>query len=131
MQPTPQTFYAFLAVTQDLFIFGCCVQKDFALNYVGVLIETYDLEQGLNTNNSFFACEGQPQEIIDLFVQNNRITKDKLLRTSTILHEIDKIFKGERKTPFVYVDGLDAHLHQHFELLKDSLPNHNLDVTNV
>ena len=127
-----EIFYCLFAETEHLFFFCCTAQKEFIEEYSALLIHIYQLPQDTFTRECFCtAFAGNPEEIIEIFNKNNGIKEDRLVRVSSILHELDKIFTGQTDALFVYIDGKDEHINQHFELVNKLVPNLKSDITKV
>ncbi len=125
-------FYCLFAETEHLFFFCCAVQKEFIEEYAALLVYLYQLPEGAFEEECFYtAFAGNREKIIETFNKSNGIKEDRLVRVSSILHELDKIFTGQTDVPFVYIDGNDEHINQHFELVDKLVPNLKSDITKV
>lgn len=130
----PATFYTFFAKTEQLFFFGCSPSHDFIEEYASILIHLYELPQEEFNQACFcIAFEGNPEDIIQAFNKNNGIgiKERKLEKVSSVLYELDRIFRGQTDVPFMYIDGEEEHIEQHYVQVKSLFPHFQVNLNKV
>lgn len=112
----------------------CAVSKIQVLAYILLLEDLYDLEMidDFKQEKGYRVFEANAQEIRKLFqVSTIAIVKNKLEKSVYINHELGKIFEGQTKAPFLYVDGLPEHLGRHYEMVGKLSPSYADNRTDI